>query len=56
MVTIEVGLDARKYQVHKALLIHHSEYFRNALRGDWKEASEGVVPLVDIEPFICALK
>ena len=31
---IKIGPDACDYRVHHALLTHHSEYFRKALRGD----------------------
>jgi hypothetical protein len=49
-VILEIGSDRVKYCVHKALLVHHSEYFRKALQGPWKEAEEGVFRLPDIEP------
>ncbi|KAJ8111033.1 hypothetical protein OPT61_g6274 [Boeremia exigua] len=49
MVIVEIGTNKIRYSVHKALLIHHSEYFRTALRGPWKEADEGVARLVEIE-------
>ncbi|KAF2035497.1 hypothetical protein EK21DRAFT_54135, partial [Setomelanomma holmii] len=35
--------------VHKLLLRHHSEYFRNASRGPWKEAQGAVIRLQDID-------
>ncbi|KAF1834986.1 hypothetical protein BDW02DRAFT_620594, partial [Decorospora gaudefroyi] len=38
------------YHIHKALLVHHSEYFRKALTGPSKGAQEGVVNLEDVEP------
>ncbi|KAH4616360.1 hypothetical protein HBH55_208580 [Parastagonospora nodorum] len=49
-IILEIGPDRLKYYVHKALLVHYSEYFRNALKGPWKEAEEGVVKLVDVQP------
>jgi hypothetical protein len=49
-IILEIGPDRLKYYVHKALLVHHSEYFRNALKGPWKEAEGGVVKLVDVQP------
>ncbi|KAH3917340.1 hypothetical protein HBI56_119080 [Parastagonospora nodorum] len=33
MVLVKVGPKSVHYHVHKALLVHHSEYFRNALTG-----------------------
>jgi len=33
--------------------VHHSEYFRKALSGSWKEAEENVVTLKDVEPATC---
>ncbi|KAJ8111028.1 hypothetical protein OPT61_g6273 [Boeremia exigua] len=48
MVTVEIGPDRKKYCLHKALVTHHSEYFRKALHGPWVEAQEGVVKLDDV--------
>jgi hypothetical protein len=53
-VIIEVGdVDPEKYYVHRALLVHHSEYFRKALQGPWREAEEGVVRLKDVDYKAC---
>lgn len=41
------------YYLHRALLTYHSESFRPALTGPWKEAEEGVVTLHDIETSTC---
>ena len=49
-MTLEIGPKHIKYCLHKALLVHHSEYFRNALKGPWQEAEEGVIRLEDVEP------
>ncbi|KAF1970501.1 hypothetical protein BU23DRAFT_570673 [Bimuria novae-zelandiae CBS 107.79] len=49
IATVEVGPNAKKYNVHKALLVHHSEYFAKALTGSWTEAQTGVVKLDDLE-------
>ena len=49
-VFLKIGPDCIKYCVHKALLMHHSEYCPNALRGPWKEAEECVIILEDVEP------
>jgi hypothetical protein len=52
-VTIEVGTERVKYQVSEAFLNHHSEYFKRALAGTWREASEHIVVLgSDVEPCI----
>lgn len=32
--------------------MHYSDYFRKALSGTWKEAEDGVVKLVDVEPAV----
>jgi hypothetical protein len=53
VVVVEIGAERKKYHVHKALLVHHSEYFAKALNGSWKEAGEGVVKLEDVEPAVC---
>ena len=46
----------KKYYLHKSLLVFHSEYFRKALQGSWKEAKEGIVRIDDIEPAECTFK
>ncbi|KAH7094591.1 hypothetical protein FB567DRAFT_574567 [Paraphoma chrysanthemicola] len=51
-VTVKVGSESKIYHIHKPLLIHHPGYFRNALRGSWKEAQEGVVTLADVDSGI----
>lgn len=53
MVILEIGAERRKYFIHKALLTHHSEDFRRALTGDWKERQEGISQLHDVETGIC---
>lgn len=50
---LEVGPDRVKYCDHKALLVHHSEYFRNALGGSWEEAKAALIVLEEIEPATC---
>jgi hypothetical protein len=50
MVTVEIGPEHATYRIHKALLVHHSDYFRNALRACWKEGEEKQVILDDLEP------
>lgn len=36
MATVEVGAKPVKYHVHKAVLVVHSECFREALQRPWK--------------------
>lgn len=48
-VVLEIGPDRKTYYIHKALLSQHSNYFRKALQGPWKEAEEGVFTLDDVE-------
>jgi hypothetical protein len=52
-VIVEIGPERKQYELHKALLIHHSEYFSKAFQGSWKEADEGVIRLSDIEEITC---
>ena len=56
MVVVEIGSMGKKYYLHKSLLVFHSEYFRKALQGSWKEAKEGIVRIDDIEPAECTFK
>ncbi|KAI2485654.1 BTB domain containing protein [Pyrenophora tritici-repentis] len=49
LVIVEVGAEKTKYTVHRSFLTEHSEYFRKALTGSWKEAQEGVVTLEDVD-------
>jgi len=53
MVLVKVGPKSVHHHVHKALLVHHSEYFRNSLTGPWTEAQEQVINLNDVEPSTC---
>ncbi|KAI4616874.1 hypothetical protein J4E83_006456 [Alternaria metachromatica] len=48
IVTIFVGPEKKRYNLHKDIICHHSEYFRVAYNGRWKEADEGVT-LEDVE-------
>jgi hypothetical protein len=48
VVAITIGPTKAIFNVHKDLICHHSEYFRIAYNGRWKEAEDGVV-LEDIE-------
>lgn len=56
IVVVEIGPERKKYYIHRALLVHHSEYFRKALHGSWQEAEKGVVALDDVELTVCKLK
>ncbi|KAF3034198.1 hypothetical protein E8E11_002033 [Didymella keratinophila] len=52
IIVVEIA-GAVKHAIHRGLLIQHSEYFKTALKGPWREAEEGVVRHVDVqrEPF-----
>jgi hypothetical protein len=42
IATIAIGPQKKLYHVHKALICHHSDYFRTVYNGRWKEAEDGV--------------
>lgn len=48
LVVVEIA-DGIKHRLYHALLVRHSEYFKTALKGPWKEAEEGVIRLLDVE-------
>ncbi|KAI4685085.1 hypothetical protein J4E81_008897 [Alternaria sp. BMP 2799] len=48
IVTIFIGPEKKRYNIHKDIICHHSEYFRTAFNGHWKESDEGVT-LEDVE-------
>jgi hypothetical protein len=48
-IVVKVGVEEKKYTLHKKLLLHHSSYFRGALSGNFKETDEGVIPLDDVQ-------
>jgi hypothetical protein len=48
-VVLEVGPQKQHYHLHKALLVHHSDYFRSAMNGSWKEAEDKLISLKDVE-------
>lgn len=52
IVVVEIA-NGVKHQIHRALLVRHSEYFKTALKGPWKEAKEGMVRLEDVESGPC---
>ncbi|EAT87519.1 hypothetical protein HBI56_122580 [Parastagonospora nodorum] len=47
-IIVRVGDERKDYTLHKRLLIHHSEYFRGALSGNFRETNDGVITLEDI--------
>jgi len=47
-ILVRVGEEKKDYALHKRLLVHHSEYFRGALSGNFRETSVGVILLNDI--------
>jgi hypothetical protein len=51
MITIEIGPLHTTYRVHRKILLYHSEYFRKALQGCWKEGEEGKVIIEDLKPL-----
>lgn len=53
VVRLEIGPDLVEYFVHPGLLIHHSDYFKRALNGDWKEAAEKGIKLDDVDCKTC---
>lgn len=52
IVTILVGPEHAKFGVHKALLCHHSSYFKAALTGRFGEAEEGTITLEAEDPEV----
>lgn len=41
------------FLVHCALLTLHSQYFKNALKGEWKEAQSRTITLTDVSCITC---
>lgn len=61
-VTVRVGSGetAEEFSVHKALIAHHSPFFKAALGGPWKGGREGSLDLPEDEPstfnlYVCWL-
>ena len=50
---IAIGREHTKYYVHAALLICHSEYFKKALSGPWKEAKKDIIQLENVDCETC---
>ncbi|EXK76843.1 hypothetical protein FOQG_18428 [Fusarium oxysporum f. sp. raphani 54005] len=42
----------QKFKVHKLILSAHSPFFAKMLTGPWKESSENVIKLDDVEPSV----
>ena len=49
VTTAFVGAEQRKFSIHKALLLQHSEYFRSAYNSQMKEALEDTFVFNDID-------
>ncbi|KAJ4378227.1 hypothetical protein N0V86_005927 [Didymella sp. IMI 355093] len=49
VIKVKVGPDHVEYCIHAELLLRHSEYFKRALNGSWKEAEERAITLEDVE-------
>ncbi|KAF2635856.1 hypothetical protein P280DRAFT_522630 [Massarina eburnea CBS 473.64] len=48
-VNIIVGAEKKRFLIHKDIICHHSEYFRVAFNGEWKEADDKDVVLEDVD-------
>ncbi|KAI4743409.1 hypothetical protein E4T50_06207 [Aureobasidium sp. EXF-12298] len=48
MVSLLVGPNKEKYNLHKGLLCFYSDFFRAAFKGSFKEAEEGKIELPDV--------
>lgn len=44
-----MGLDKKPFIIHKDLLCHYSVYFKKAFNGEFREAAESLVELVDTD-------
>ncbi|TIA22398.1 hypothetical protein D6C81_03415 [Aureobasidium pullulans] len=52
IVTVVVGFKKKSYSLHKDLLCFYSDYFRAAFNGSFKEATDGKIELMDVEPEV----
>ncbi|CAO2658681.1 Nn.00g064040.m01.CDS01 [Neocucurbitaria sp. VM-36] len=50
LTTVKIGPEHTTYHIHKALLVHYSDYFRKALDPSWKEGQDRKVVIDDLEP------
>lgn len=51
-MTVVVGSKKKSYSLHKGLLCFYSDYFRAAFNGSFKEATDGKIELMDVEPEV----
>jgi len=55
MLTVVVGEgeDKQDFTVHEDVICDHSDLFRKAMNGKWKESEERIIPLAkeDLETF-----
>ncbi|THX37813.1 hypothetical protein D6D10_05616 [Aureobasidium pullulans] len=52
IVTVVVGSEKKSYSLHKGQLCFYSDYFRAAFNGSFKEATDGKIELMDVEPKV----
>ncbi|TIA72821.1 hypothetical protein D6C76_06817 [Aureobasidium pullulans] len=52
IVTVVVGSKKKSYSLHKDLLCFYSDYFRAAFNGSFKEATDGKIELMEVEPEV----
>jgi hypothetical protein len=53
VIVFLVGADEpERFVVHESLIKSHSEFVCMALRGDWREAKERIIPLPDDDPEV----
>ena len=51
-VTVGNGAGAKTFNIYKGVLVHYSDYFRNALKGCWKEGQDNIIELPDDDPEV----
>lgn len=53
LVTIEVGSgeEIKRFSVHQELLTTSSKYFKSAFEGEFREAKQDFLPLLDVKPI-----
>ncbi|KAH7386826.1 hypothetical protein DE146DRAFT_184076 [Phaeosphaeria sp. MPI-PUGE-AT-0046c] len=47
LVIVYIGEDAVQFQVYRELVMSVSPFFRGAFKGDFKEATDHIIPLRD---------
>lgn len=50
VITSLAGSVQKAFTVHKDIACKHSEFLRNAITGDWKEAKNGVIKFPEEQP------